>query len=142
MHTAIVIYGFYARQDMNFDDFKKSKWVKNGSDPKTQQKIVDEFSAWTSKAKNIDIVKKAKQLYGFFVSPKISVAQKAIIAGALLYIISPIDLIPDFIPILGWIDDLSIAGIVLNYIFSEMDRLELEDARDGNYVDERKNPKT
>ena len=127
---------------MNFDDFKNSKWVKNGSDPKTQQKIVDEFSAWTSKAKNIDIVKKAKQLYGFFVSPKISVAQKAIIAGALLYIISPIDLIPDFIPILGWIDDLSIAGIVLNYIFSEMDRLELEDARDGNYVDERKNPKT
>ncbi|MBP5435929.1 DUF1232 domain-containing protein [bacterium] len=124
---------------MNLNDFKKSKWVKNASDPKTQQKILDDFSGWVSKVKNIDIAKKAKQLYGFFVSPKISVAQKAIIAGALLYIISPIDLIPDFIPVIGWLDDLSIAGIVLNYIFSEMDRIELEDIGDGNVVDERKN---
>jgi len=29
-----------------------------------------------------------------------------------LYIISPIDLLPDFIPIIGWIDDI-IAGFVL-----------------------------
>jgi hypothetical protein len=35
-----------------------------------------------------------------------------IIAGlAILYIISPIDLMPDFIPIVGWIDDI-VAAIV------------------------------
>lgn len=34
-----------------------------------------------------------------------------IILLAVLYIVSPIDLIPDFIPVIGWIDDL-IAGIV------------------------------
>jgi uncharacterized membrane protein YkvA (DUF1232 family) len=27
---------------------------------------------------------------------------------ALLYILSPIDLIPDFIPVLGWADDLAV----------------------------------
>jgi uncharacterized membrane protein YkvA (DUF1232 family) len=27
---------------------------------------------------------------------------------ALLYIISPIDLIPDFIPVVGWADDLAV----------------------------------
>lgn len=35
-----------------------------------------------------------------------------IVAILALYIISPIDLMPDFIPIIGWIDDI-IAGIVL-----------------------------
>lgn len=35
---------------------------------------------------------------------------------SLLYVVSPIDFIPDFIPIIGWIDDfaiLCIAGITL-----------------------------
>ena len=27
---------------------------------------------------------------------------------ALLYILSPIDLIPDFIPVVGWVDDLAV----------------------------------
>jgi uncharacterized membrane protein YkvA (DUF1232 family) len=37
---------------------------------------------------------------------------------ALLYIISPIDLIPDFIPIIGWIDDLIVAFIGFKAVFS------------------------
>lgn len=32
-----------------------------------------------------------------------------ILVLALLYIISPIDLIPDVIPVVGWIDDLVVA---------------------------------
>lgn len=31
-----------------------------------------------------------------------------IVILALLYILSPIDLIPDFIPVLGWADDLAV----------------------------------
>ncbi len=36
-----------------------------------------------------------------------------IIAGSLLYLLSPIDIAPDFLPIVGWIDDGVIAGLLV-----------------------------
>ena len=38
----------------------------------------------------------------------------------LVYLLSPIDLIPDFIPILGWLDDLGIVGAIIGYIFKRI----------------------
>ena len=39
---------------------------------------------------------------------------KLVALGALIYLISPIDLIPDFIPVAGWLDDLVIVPLLLN----------------------------
>jgi uncharacterized membrane protein YkvA (DUF1232 family) len=36
-----------------------------------------------------------------------------IIAGTLLYLISPIDILPDFVPLLGQIDDTVILGLLV-----------------------------
>ena len=36
------------------------------------------------------------------------------------YILSPIDLIPDVIPVLGWCDDLGVAGFVVKYIIKKV----------------------
>jgi uncharacterized membrane protein YkvA (DUF1232 family) len=37
--------------------------------------------------------------------PRVSSADKAILAGTILYVIAPIDVIPDFIPFVGLVDD-------------------------------------
>jgi uncharacterized membrane protein YkvA (DUF1232 family) len=41
---------------------------------------------------------------------------------ALLYIISPIDLIPDAIPFLGMVDDVLVAGYTLRQAAAELER--------------------
>lgn len=45
----------------------------------------------------------------------------ASIGAALLYVLSPIDLIPDFIPFVGYIDDATIITICLNCIYEEVE---------------------
>ncbi|MFQ5655937.1 MAG: DnaJ domain-containing protein [Candidatus Methylomirabilales bacterium] len=44
------------------------------------------------------------------------VKQILIILGSLLYILSPVDLAPDLIPALGWLDDLIVLGFLLWFL--------------------------
>ena len=44
------------------------------------------------------------------------------IIGTLLYVLSPIDLIPDFIPFLGLLDDAAMVGFCLSFVRSDIDR--------------------
>ena len=46
----------------------------------------------------------------------------AAIGGSLLYILSPFDLIPDFIPGLGYLDDITVLTIVVGWIDSDLHR--------------------
>jgi uncharacterized membrane protein YkvA (DUF1232 family) len=47
---------------------------------------------------------------------------KMVLIIALLYIISPIDLIPDAIPFLGMVDDVLVAGYALRQAGAELER--------------------
>ena len=49
-------------------------------------------------------------------SPKVNVRDKAVILGALGYFILPVDLIPDFIPALGFTDDFAALMLALKAI--------------------------
>ncbi|MBI9041958.1 YkvA family protein [Lutibacter sp.] len=49
---------------------------------------------------------------------KINAASFTIIIGAIVYVISPLDAIPDMIPVLGWIDDVSILAFAMTKIQS------------------------
>ena len=57
-------------------------------------------------------------LYYTLQSDKVSKADKAIIIGALGYMISPLDVIPDAIPIAGLTDDLAVLLYVLKKVWS------------------------
>ena len=52
------------------------------------------------------------------------VKNSTIISGlaVLLYVLSPIDLVPDFIPVLGWLDDLSLVSWFVGKFSEELGR--------------------
>lgn len=66
-----------------------------------------------------DIARMIMRLTGDPVLPK---AAKIALAAAVLYLVSPVDLIPDFIPFLGALDDLLVAAIVVDGILNFVDR--------------------
>jgi uncharacterized membrane protein YkvA (DUF1232 family) len=53
---------------------------------------------------------------------EVPVATKVLLGAVAVYLASPIDLLPDFIPILGYLDDLVLAAVVVDGIVNLVDR--------------------
>ena len=65
-------------------------------------------------------VDKLALAWSLFRDPRISIGLRLIAVGLVLYVAMPLDLIPDFIPVIGYLDDLLIvligAGLLLRSI--------------------------
>lgn len=53
--------------------------------------------------------------------PAVPPKAKLKLAGAALYFISPIDILPDFVPAVGWLDDLIVGVMLLNRSLNDID---------------------
>ena len=71
-------------------------------------------------------------LGGLISDPRVALVDKLLVAGAMAYIVMPIDLIPDFIPFFGEIDDLYILVLALQRLVSNAGRVVLLDHWTGN----------
>lgn len=59
-----------------------------------------------------------------------------------LYLVSPIDLIPDFIPLAGWLDDMVIVPMLVSWIVSMLPLEARGDtAKAGNYSGQQSRPR-
>lgn len=100
-------------EEKNVPDFMKYK------DKYTSSGFIDKISKIAKRAGS-KLVYVALILYYTLQSDKVSLADKALIIGALGYLISPIDVIPDAIPIAGLSDDLAALLYVLNKVLVEV----------------------
>ena len=98
---------------MELPDFQqyKDRFTKNG--------FVEKISRIARRAGS-KLVYAALLLYYTLESDKISLKDKAFIIGALGYLISPLDVIPDAIPIAGLGDDLAVLIYVLNKVWGNV----------------------
>ena len=78
----------------------------------------------------------------YYAIPSVSLIDKTLIIGSLGYFISPFDLIPDFIPVIGYLDDIGALTFAFYKVGSNIDDRVKEKAKNkfksifGNYTDE------
>ena len=86
----------------------------------SQSEFVEKISRIAKRAGS-KLVYAALILYYTLQSDRISKTDKAIIIGALGYMISPLDVIPDAIPIAGLTDDFAVLIYVLKKVWTDID---------------------
>ena len=86
----------------------------------SQTDFVEKISRIAKRA-GAKLVYAALILYYTLQSDTISATNKAMIIGALGYMISPLDVIPDAIPIAGLTDDLAVLLYVLKKVWTDID---------------------
>lgn len=72
-----------------------------------------------------------KLLYRLFKDSRAPLAEKALLAGTIIYVVSPLDFIPDLIPFIGQIDDLYLVALVVLRLLSRTDGQVLREHWDG-----------
>ncbi len=82
--------------------------------------LMEKLSTFGRKA-GIKLVYAALLLYYVLLSNNVPIKEKGLIIGALGYLILPIDLIPDMIPVAGFTDDLSALVYAINSVRNYID---------------------
>jgi uncharacterized membrane protein YkvA (DUF1232 family) len=106
--------------------FKNSAWREQAERPDMLDRLGPKWSAFLAgKGQGLKAYVDDLQLaYKMLRDPHFQMAKetKTVLIIALLYIISPIDLIPDAIPLLGLVDDVLVAGYALRQAAAELER--------------------
>ena len=93
--------------------------ILNYKDKFSQSAFLEKISRIAKRA-GAKLIYAALILYYTLQSDKVSLKDKAIILGALGYLISPLDVVPDAIPIAGLGDDLAVLIFVLKKVWGEV----------------------
>lgn len=101
--------------------------LANTSEGKTR--IDRDFSTKVKTMRRNGFVSQLKTLYQYFKDPNTSKAKKGLIGAGLLYFILPFDVVHDYLPVVGYIDD----GVAIAYIWSKISK-ELENYRENTDI--------
>jgi uncharacterized membrane protein YkvA (DUF1232 family) len=64
----------------------------------------------------------ARLVFSLLRDPSVPVAAKIAMAAVAVYLASPVDLVPEFVPLLGYVDDVLLAAVVIDGLLNVLDR--------------------
>ena len=114
--------------NMNQDLKTKIKQLAGDVSPDEEHEVRAQFAWAEKKAKgrgaDAGLLEGVKTLYRMLVDPDYTISWevKSWILAGLVYFISPIDAIPDVIPVLGYVDDAAVVLWIMHKISDEVAR--------------------
>lgn len=103
------------------------------------QKVNDKKLTRREKSESKDRLKNAlmflpnmvKLLGKMMADKRVPIAEKALFVGAIVYVISPLDFIPDLFPFIGQVDDIYLVALVLLRLINRTDETVVRENWDG-----------
>lgn len=68
------------------------------------------------------LIKRIKAIRFFMKDKAVPKRKKFLIVLGIVYLLLPVDLIPPFVPVFGFLDDIILWGFILYYLRDELDR--------------------
>jgi len=87
-----------------------------GLEPKVRHDDIWAMSKMTLMTRFLTFRNELATLWRAFLAPETPIHLKALMLLVPAYLLSPIDLVPDFIPLLGWVDDLVIVPMLVSFL--------------------------
>jgi uncharacterized membrane protein YkvA (DUF1232 family) len=72
--------------------------------------------------KTLAKIGRARALVRYFRDRNASILGKLFVLAAVVYVISPVDLIPDAFPIVGWLDDMGVMSLAVAWMWRVVGR--------------------
>lgn len=75
----------------------------------------------TRNKKNIfNLISHLKALKNYMLDSDVAWYRKSVVVAALVYFVTPIDAIPDFVPVAGFLDDLGVIAAAIKFLGNEI----------------------
>ncbi len=110
---------------------------RSGRRPPAEPEVVEPRTG--AKRTLVDVIKQLpaylRLLGGLLTDRRVSGVDKLLVAGAIAYIVSPMDLLPDFVPFLGEVDDVFLLVLALQRLIGNAGRRVVADYWVGSLAD-------
>ncbi|MBE8712180.1 YkvA family protein [Sphingobacterium hungaricum] len=101
---AITLFSVYKLKQLNSSDLDEAKLKA----PNLKE-MKDDFNTLVSMGKDT-----------YSGDYKMNKWNLSVIVGTIVYVVSPLDAVPDLIPVLGWLDDVTIVGYSISKLTEEI----------------------
>src|SRR6476469_4632495 len=85
--------------------------------------------------KSLEKVGRARAIVRYFRDREASLLGKLFVLAALVYVVSPVDFIPDAIPVIGWLDDMGVMSLAVAWMWKVVGRYRQAPQLDEGYGD-------
>jgi uncharacterized membrane protein YkvA (DUF1232 family) len=72
--------------------------------------------------KTLAKIGRVRALVRYFRDREASILGKLFVLAAVIYVISPVDLIPDAFPVIGWLDDMGVMSLAVAWMWKVVGR--------------------